>query len=109
MSWPDPPSIYKLYTPDSSILPPAPPVVPADITPENIASFLPEHFARVYALPQTDSRQADGSLIIEANARVQALASDMFKKLSSIQDDRCILLLLFAPHLFAISASLGTS
>jgi hypothetical protein len=109
MSWPDPPSIYKLYTQDSSILPPAPPAVPADITPENIGSFLPEHFARVYALPQTDSRQADGSLIIEANARVQALASDMFKKLSSIQDDRCILLLLFAPRLFAISASLGTS
>ena len=90
MSWPDPPAIYKLYTPDSFVPPPEPPPVPADITPENIGSFLPEHFARVYTLPQTASREADGSIIIEANARVQALTSDMFKKLVSIQDDRYI-------------------
>jgi hypothetical protein len=92
MSWPDPPSIYKLYTPESSFPPPAPPQVPADVTPENVGSFLPEHFARVYALPAAASREANGSLIIESNARVQALTSDMFKKLSSVQDDRCIVL-----------------
>jgi hypothetical protein len=92
MSWPDPPSIYKLYTPESSFPPPAPPQVPADITPENVGSFLPEHFARVYALPAAASREAKGSIIIESNARVQALTSDMFKKLSSVQDDRCIVL-----------------
>jgi hypothetical protein len=51
---------------------------------------LPEHFARVYVLPAAASREAKGSLIIESNARVQALTSDMFKKLSSVQDDRCI-------------------
>jgi len=89
MSWPDPPSIYKLYTPESSVPPPAPPPIPADITSENIGSFLPEHFARVYVLPDSSSREAKGSLIIESNKRVQSLTSDMFKKLATIQDDRC--------------------
>ena len=89
MSWPDPPSIYTLYAPDSSVPPPGPPPIPADITPENIGGFLPEHFARVYVLP---SHEARGSLIIESNTRVQSLTSDMFKKLASIQDERCVLL-----------------
>jgi hypothetical protein len=87
MSWPDPPSVYKLYTPESSFPPPAAPAIPADITPENVYSYLPEHFARVYAIPDT-WKEANGSRIIEANHRVQALTCDMFKKLASIQSDR---------------------
>jgi hypothetical protein len=88
MSWPDPPSIYKLYSPDSTVPPPDPPRIPEDITPENIGSFLPENFARFYVVPDTSSRDASGSFIVEANSRVQALTSDLFMKLSSIQNDR---------------------
>jgi hypothetical protein len=86
MSWPDPPSIYKLHTPESSYPPPSAPAIPTDITPQNVGSFLPEHFARVYAIPDS-WKEANGSLIIEAINRVQALTCDMFEKLASIQDD----------------------
>jgi hypothetical protein len=99
MSWPDPPSIYKLYTPESSYPPPAPPTIPADITPENIGSFLPEHFARVYALPDSSWRDSSGSLIIAANKGVQALTCDMFKKLASVQEERCVPSLLLTAFL----------